>query len=432
MPKRTNAIRTRLSLCCWRRVMGAAALGAIGLAASSALAQAPSPAPRPIAIGESITSEIDTGDRQVDSQYTEEFTLQATGGQRVRIDMDATGAAGDRPFDTYLRLFDEGGTQLSFNDDRRDGTLNSRLIFEVPQTGSYKVMAQGFASRTGTYRLSVTLLPPAPAAQTIAPGRHPIVLDATAGVQDNLGEATHYRDFEFDGTEGDRIYLRATPDLQSATAAQPASTSQSAAEADLADAVTVDLTLSEGGGEVGTASGLPGFDDPRLVAILPRTGRYRLRASAPLGSDIRLSLSFDRRTAGSTPAVRALPRAATSATGQLSLDSDVYYTPSNPAAVGSLADVYALQIQQNETVIVTVSSTDFDPVLDAGTLSILGYATAWTNNDSDGFNSRLELRAARSGIVHLRVRSSLPAVGEYAVRIERRRASAPESTPAAR
>lgn len=58
-------------------------------------------------------------------------------------------------FDTYLVLEDAAGKRLAQNDDF-GGTLNSRLVFTAPATGTYRVIASALGDRgQGSFVLQV-------------------------------------------------------------------------------------------------------------------------------------------------------------------------------------------------------------------------------------------------------------------------------------
>ncbi len=73
-----------------------------------------------------------------------------TEGNQVVITMEALEPGGD----PYLRLNDPGGSEIESNDDS-DGTLNSRIEFELPANGLYQIEADWFAN-PGRYRLTFT------------------------------------------------------------------------------------------------------------------------------------------------------------------------------------------------------------------------------------------------------------------------------------
>jgi hypothetical protein len=75
-------------------------------------------------------------------------TVKLPKGATVQIDMIST------DFDSYLRLEDSKGTQLAVDDDS-GGNLNARIIFTVPATGDYNLIATTFNGGVGNYQLLV-------------------------------------------------------------------------------------------------------------------------------------------------------------------------------------------------------------------------------------------------------------------------------------
>ncbi|NGZ26949.1 MAG: hypothetical protein G8345_08675 [Magnetococcales bacterium] len=63
------------------------------------------------------------------------------------------GAAPSSHLDSYLRLLDNSGNQLAYDDDS-GAFFNSRLVYTPSASGTYYLAAQGYASSTGNYTLS--------------------------------------------------------------------------------------------------------------------------------------------------------------------------------------------------------------------------------------------------------------------------------------
>ncbi|NEP18825.1 MAG: serine protease, partial [Leptolyngbya sp. SIO4C1] len=58
-------------------------------------------------------------------------------------------------FDTYLLLIDESGNRLAENDDVA-GSTDSEIVMTLPQTGTYRVIANAYdAAGRGRYRLVI-------------------------------------------------------------------------------------------------------------------------------------------------------------------------------------------------------------------------------------------------------------------------------------
>jgi murein DD-endopeptidase MepM/ murein hydrolase activator NlpD len=90
-------------------------------------------------------------------KYSDDFSLSGlTVGQQIQLDM------GSMDFDSYLQLVNAGtGQVIDANDDRGDGTNNSRISF-IPQAGvSYLARATSYNSgAVGNYTLRTTSTQP--------------------------------------------------------------------------------------------------------------------------------------------------------------------------------------------------------------------------------------------------------------------------------
>jgi hypothetical protein len=75
--------------------------------------------------------------------------------RQVSIDVSAYAGSG---IDTVLFVYsNDGKTVQAFNDDRGDGTLNSRIIFNAVAGQSYKIVVGSYgANSTGSYQLSIS------------------------------------------------------------------------------------------------------------------------------------------------------------------------------------------------------------------------------------------------------------------------------------
>jgi tetratricopeptide (TPR) repeat protein len=57
-------------------------------------------------------------------------------------------------FDTLLILLGPDGEEVAFNDDA-EGSLNSRIVYTVPTSGQYTIVARSYAGNGGNYSLQV-------------------------------------------------------------------------------------------------------------------------------------------------------------------------------------------------------------------------------------------------------------------------------------
>lgn len=74
-------------------------------------------------------------------------TVKMKKGETYQIDLVS------RAFDAYLRVEDESGKELASDDDG-GGNLNSRLLFNVPKDGSYRLIVTSFDGKDGPYTLT--------------------------------------------------------------------------------------------------------------------------------------------------------------------------------------------------------------------------------------------------------------------------------------
>ena len=109
---------------------------------------------RVIEPGEQIDGEITEDDALLSNNaYAQAWRLPATAGQTLRVRLISE----DQSIDPYLGLAGPGLDDVLKNDDG-DGSLNSRIVFTVPETGDYKIVASTFApSTTGPFYLAVEL-----------------------------------------------------------------------------------------------------------------------------------------------------------------------------------------------------------------------------------------------------------------------------------
>jgi hypothetical protein len=173
--------------------------------------EAPAPAARALAAGQSLTGELSASDAQRRSgKYEDVFTIQGRRGERIDLRL----ASSD--FDPLLVVTGPGGFSLSNDDeDGQSESVNSRLVIEFPADGAYRVGATSFRSgETGGYRLQASV-PAANVAVTAPQRAAPIRLGQS--VNGRLGEgdgrrasgeySDHYR---FTARRGDRVRITLT------------------------------------------------------------------------------------------------------------------------------------------------------------------------------------------------------------------------------
>ena len=110
-----------------------------------------------VAVGSSATGDLETGG---DRDW---FAVTLRAGFSYRFDLEGSPTSGGTLSDPYLRgIYDASGNFINGTTSDDHGTgLNSLVTFTAAEDGVYYVSAGAFASRQGTYTLSVTELTPA-------------------------------------------------------------------------------------------------------------------------------------------------------------------------------------------------------------------------------------------------------------------------------
>jgi hypothetical protein len=326
----------------------------------------------------------------------EDWRLSLAAGQIVQIDLDAiaqqrpVGVADNfdaTPFDTFLEVRRVGTAQaLAVNDDR-PGSYNSTIRFTATEGGDYVVRARPLVSGTGDYTLRVAPPPPPPVAVHLNQGRNqirPSELD-NAALQERL--------FSFEGHRGERVRI-------------------TLARHGFGDRLRLvgpeGMPIVAAGLVNGTAS---------IFAVIEQRGTYRLELRLRnIGPTEALpTLNFERFAKVSSR-LRSVIAIGATVGGDIGVGSpasrDIYGGPP------MLNELYELNVPSGRTVTVLLDSTEFDPVLDAGAMSPLGFATALSDDDGgEGLNSRLVLRPDHSGNVILRVRALGNRLGAFHLRV---------------
>ncbi|MEM6426693.1 MAG: pre-peptidase C-terminal domain-containing protein [Cyanobacteria bacterium P01_H01_bin.119] len=80
----------------------------------------------------------------------DQYRFEGSSGQTVSISMTS------EDFDPLLVLLGPDGEEVAMNDDF-GGTLNSNIVFTLPTTGTYTVIARSFSGQGGDYAVSVRI-----------------------------------------------------------------------------------------------------------------------------------------------------------------------------------------------------------------------------------------------------------------------------------
>lgn len=111
-------------------LVGVGVLGGVGLAHKAAFAQA-------------ILQQQGTLAPMEDT-----YTFSATAGQTMTIELTSS------DFDTMLLLKGPNGEVLTSNDDY-GGSLNSTIVIELAESGTYSAVASSFSSQGGSYQIEI-------------------------------------------------------------------------------------------------------------------------------------------------------------------------------------------------------------------------------------------------------------------------------------
>ncbi|MGB3571019.1 MAG: trypsin-like peptidase domain-containing protein [Phormidesmis sp.] len=143
-----------------------------------------------------------------DESYYNAYSFEGRGGQRVSIEMSSANV------DSYLILLSPQGRDLAQDDDS-GGDRNARLVFTLPEDGTYTVLANSYGSReTGDYALRVVEGSDTTAALPVTGQQGslyslPIQTEGTLNSNSRIFESdgSRYEEFPFEGRAGQRITI---------------------------------------------------------------------------------------------------------------------------------------------------------------------------------------------------------------------------------
>lgn len=353
------------------------------------LSEGPAPiAATAIAIGDTVEGELSEGDgRSADGYAADRYRFEGREAQRIRIDMTAS------DFDSYLELFDEAEASLATDDDGGPEGLNARINFTLPRTGSYVIQARGFSDATGDYTLKVSEIEPDRPPQPLAFGA---TVEGEISETDNEdGDGRHFEAYSFTAAEGQRIRaIMRSGDFDTYLQIGKA-------DGDFSMLASDDDGLSEG-------------TDSRLDFAIPEDGTYVVRAS-PLGSEGKGLYSLELIDRGPQPKPGSLLVGST-ARGTLT-ETDA------TAADNSFYDAYRVMLKEDEELVLTMVSNEFDSVVfvgrdqEDGEFEVLG-----SDDDSlSDTHAKLEWKAPADGTYEIRAGSFAQGqTGSYALTVEKK------------
>ncbi|HEY5722674.1 MAG TPA: PPC domain-containing protein [Allosphingosinicella sp.] len=364
------------------------------------------PRPEPIAVGGSVSGTLSESDPELADRHYDSYRIRLRKGEAIQADMKS------EALDSYLDVIAEGGQEpLKAHDDVGGGSRDSRLRFVAPDSGEYILRAQGFSGGTGDYSLSVK-------SSQVAPPPRLIPLDSAGEASGRFTDSSPLDDddhpyalYSFPGKKGERVRI----DMVS-SGLDP----------------QLELSLEEGGDfKSSNDDGGEGLDS-RIFAVLPSDGTYRLRARSLNSEAGSYGLRLQRFAPAGPPQPPGRLRRDSPTMGRLSFDDPGLEMAVDEAGQPSFFyRLYALPLNAGETVTIDLKAESFDPVLDAGVMSPLGFAVARTNDDAQGqgTNSRLVLTPAGTGTIYVRARTLNPeSLGEYTLTVS---SGAPPAAPPA-
>jgi hypothetical protein len=346
--------------------------------------------------GPAISGNLSGSAPKNEDRHYDSYRLRLRQGDTVQVDMKS------EAFDSYLDVTAPGaGEPLESHDDIGGGSRDARLRFTAPAAGDYLIRAQGYQGGTGAYTLAAKR-------RVVAPPPRVIAMAAGEDVAGKFSDQSPVDDndrpyalYAFDGRKGERVRIDMVgSDIDPA----------------------LDLTLEDSPGSPAfSASNDDGGEglNSRIFAILPESGRYRIKArninEASGSYALRLQVY---PPAGPPRPPRALRREAPTL-GRLAFDEPGTEMGLDDAGAPTFFyRLYTLPMRAGETLTVDLKAESFDPVLDAGIMSPLGFAVARSNDDSDGTNARLVLSPTESGTITLRARSlNADSMGEYTLTV---------------
>lgn len=283
-------------------------------------------------------------------------------------------------FDTLLEVRREGEEDAFASNDDRSDSLNSTLVFTAPAEGVYLVRARPlWGAEGGAYTLRVSQ---ATAAREPAP----------------LEPGTVHADIAADGPASEYLTgLRSALYGFTAAAGEPVRLSASSS----AGQVVMNL-VGPNGDPVAQAEATGA--EAVILTVLQEAGPHRLEvATRPTTEPARITLQMQRRSPAAERSRAQRIRADQEIAGELGINSTVGSSPYGGLA---LREVYALRVKEGETLTLTLDADAFDPVLEVGAITPLGFAQASADDDGGpGMNSWLVIRPEQSGTLLLRVRS---------------------------
>jgi hypothetical protein len=118
-----------------------------------------------ITVGQQASGVLSMGDARYDEKPFQAYNFACSAGQAFQMDVTST-------WDNYARVFDPMGNEVAHDDDS-GGSLNARINYTCPTTGTYRLAVTAFSSSStgGPYTMMVSSMagPTAPVIQPAGP-----------------------------------------------------------------------------------------------------------------------------------------------------------------------------------------------------------------------------------------------------------------------
>lgn len=324
------------------------------------------------------TGTLGAGDSRLESgEFVDRYEVEVEVGQRLVADLTSD------EFDTYLVVRSPGGVQTE-NDDHEGDVRRSHVEVAVDEPGTWVVWATSFEpGETGEYRIEVQ----SGAGGSVVAGDPGVRVEAgRLEPGDEALDAGEFVDtYTFEGQAGQQALL----DLRSAE-------------------LDTYLMLVAPSGRAVENDDFEGDAGRSVISqALEESGEYRIAVTSYAAGEtgaylLRITLADDATT---------LAGAARTESGSLEVGDEELRS-------GEYADVYTFEGSPGETVVATLSSSEFDPYL-----IVRGPDEDRRENDDLAGRpgeSEVEMTLAESGEYRVIVTSYAPGeTGSYSLRIDR-------------
>jgi hypothetical protein len=344
-----------------------------------------------LAIGDTVNGELESSDPLLpDGAHFDLYVFRGDSGRLVSITLRS------QQFDAYLaggRMDGEDFVAESSDDDSGGGT-DARLTITVGASGEYAVRVSSWQSgQTGEYTLLIENVELAGGlASELTRGS--TVTGALETSDPLTSDSVHYDLYEYRGLPGEQIIvtMRSTEFDSYLAAGSPSG-----------DSLAVSQTDDDGGGGL----------DARLILTLGPDGAQWIRASS-LGAGVTGSYTVSLESGSAAPpdGTRTVHAGDVVAGQLLASDPQLF--------LGSRYQDYRISGSAGERLLITLTSTDFDAMVEWGEETGGVYTDLASDDDGGGgSNSRLEVAFARTGTYVIRVTSWFGDVtGAYTLSVE--------------